>query len=105
MPPDGDAYVIKSVIHDWYDADAIRILAVCRRCMPAGATLLVVDRVLAPPNRGLESKVSDLNMLVSVGGIERTVEEFDALLAQAAFRLERHVPTGGPQDVLEAVPV
>jgi O-methyltransferase len=105
VPADGDAYVLKSVIHDWYDADALRILAACRRSMPSGATLLLVERVLAPPNEGLESKLSDLNMLVNPGGIERTVAEFGALLAQAGFHLERHIPTTGSQDVLEAVPV
>jgi len=104
VPANGDAYVLKSVLHDWYDADALRILAVCRRCMPSGATLIVVDRVLAPPNEGLESKLSDLNMLVNPGGIERTVEGFGALLVQAGFHLERHISTTGPQDVLEAVP-
>lgn len=61
--------------------------------------------MLAPPNQGLEDKLSDLNMLVNPGGIERTVEEFGDLLAQTGFRLDRHVPTTGPQDVLEAVPV
>ena len=105
VPADGDAYLLKSVIHDWYDADALRILAVCRKCMSDGASLLVVERVLAPPNQGLEDKLSDLNMLVNPGGIERTVEEFGDLLAQTGFRLDRHVPTTGPQDVLEAVPV
>jgi O-methyltransferase len=97
--------VLKSVIHDWYDGDAGRILAVFRRSMPGGATLLVLERVLAPANEGLDDKLSDLNMLVNPGGIERTVEEFEALLARAGFRLERHVPNTGAQDVLEAVPV
>ena len=73
--------------------------------MPAGATMLLLERVLAPPNQGLADKLSDLNMLVNPGGIERTLDEFSALLAKAGFRLDRHVPTAGPQDVLEAVPV
>jgi O-methyltransferase/methyltransferase family protein len=36
IPPDGDAYILKSVIHDWDDKEACRILAVCGRCMRPG---------------------------------------------------------------------
>ena len=48
--------------------------------MASGAELFVVERLLAPPNAGAEGKLSDLNMLVNVGGRERTLEEFVVLL-------------------------
>lgn len=105
VPGDGDAYVLKSVIHDWDDAHAGRILAACRSCVPAGSTLLLLERVLAPPNQGLADKLSDLNMLVNPGGMERTRDEFGALLDRSGFRLQKHVSTSGAQAVLEAVPV
>jgi hypothetical protein len=104
IPADGDAYILKSVIHDWDDVEAGRILAVCRRSMPAGAVLIVVERVLAGPNQGLEDKLSDLNMLVNPGGMERSVEEFGSLLGAAGFRVVSIVATGSPYKVIEAVP-
>jgi O-methyltransferase domain len=55
--------------------------------MHPGARLLVVERMLAPPNEGVEAKLSDLNKLVNAGGRERTSEEFTALLASAGFEL------------------
>ena len=105
VPGGGDAYVLKSIIHDWDDEQAGRILTVCRSNMPAGATVFLLERVLAPPNQGLLDKVSDLNMLVNPGGMERTHDEFATLLGKFGFSLQRHIRTSGPQDVLEALPV
>jgi hypothetical protein len=105
IPPDGDAYVLKSVIHDWDDLEAGRILAVCRRCMPAVAVLILVERVLAAPNQGLDDKLSDLNMLVNPGGMERSAEEFEALLGASGFRVVSIGDTGSQFKVIEAVPI
>jgi hypothetical protein len=44
----------------------------------------------------------DMNMLVMLGGRERTSEEFRTLLAKCGFELERVVPTQGMFAVLEA---
>jgi hypothetical protein len=104
VPEGGDAYVMKSVIHDWYDPEALRILESCRRAMSGSAVLLLVERVLEPPNQGLSTKVSDLNMLVNPGGMERTREEYAQLLAGARFQLEQVVQTTTPFRVLQARP-
>jgi hypothetical protein len=104
VPAGGDAYVLKSILHDWGDREAQDILRNCRRAMSADARLLVVERMLAPPNEGLEGKLSDLNMLVNAGGRERTSDEFTALLAGAGFELR--ATTGLPRSrfIIEAIP-
>jgi hypothetical protein len=48
--------------------------------------------------------IADVNMLVQVGGRERTAPEFGALLERADLRLVRVVPTGTLFNLLEAVP-
>jgi hypothetical protein len=90
------------VIHDWEDAESIRILRTVRSAIGAGGTLLLIEHVIGPPNQGRDTKFSDLNMLVSPGGRERTQEEFAALLAAANFRLVRVVDAGA-YAVIEAV--
>jgi hypothetical protein len=105
VPTGADAYLLKSVIHDWYDDDARRILATVRRAAGAESRLLLVERVLPGPNQGLVDKLSDLNMLVNPGGMERTESEYRELLGRAGFRLEQTIPTAGPHHVLEAAPV
>ena len=103
VPSGGDAYILKSIVHDWEDEQAIEILRVCRAAMSPEATLLVIERILAPPNEGADGKFSDLNMLVMPGGRERTEGEFAALLERAGLRLAQTVPTAAGFTVIEAV--
>lgn len=104
VPTGGDGYLLKSILHDWLDDDAADILRTCRRAMGADATLLVVERVLGPPNEGLETKLSDLNMLVMAGGRERSREEFAALFEAGGFTLQGETPTASGFSVLAAAP-
>ncbi len=105
VPGGGDAYILKSVVHDWDDEQSVRILTACRSAMHSGAVLLVMERLIAPPNLGADDKLSDLNMLVGPGGRERTIEEFEDLLERGGFRLTQVIPSGSAMQVLEAVPV
>jgi O-methyltransferase domain/Dimerisation domain len=100
IPPGGDAYVMKAILHDWDDDKAIEILRSCSRAMSPTATLVVIERVIGPPNQIPEAKFSDLNMLVSHGALERTREEFDDLFAKGGFRLDRVIPTRSPLSVI-----
>jgi O-methyltransferase domain/Dimerisation domain len=109
VPGGADAYLLKSVIHDWDDERADAILANCRAAMSPAATLLVVEPVMAdrPRQQDLFSvSYSDLNMLVCTSGRERTEGEFRDLLARAGFALQRIAPcppTG--YDIIEASPL
>ena len=104
VPNGADAYVLKAVIHDWQDAESIRILSVIRHTINAEGTLLLIERLIEPPNEGQEAKFSDLNMLVNTSGQERTRAEFAALLEAAGFRLTQ-VVRSGMYSVLEALPI
>jgi hypothetical protein len=104
VPAGADAYVLKAVIHDWEDDDALRILARCRAAIPDHGTLLVVERDLGAPNEDADAKLSDLNMMVGPGGRERTRDELATLLAAGAFTLERATPTPIGLSVFEARP-
>jgi hypothetical protein len=95
--------LLKSVLHNWRDDEALAILLACRRAAAEGATLLVVERPLGRPNEGAAAKFMDLNMLVSAGGLERTVEEYAALFEQAGFGFLHETPVGDDLSVLEAV--
>jgi O-methyltransferase domain/Dimerisation domain len=105
VPPGGDAYVLKAIIHDWEDPEAVAILRTCRRAMEPEATLLVIEQELGAPNERPPAKFSDLNMLVAPGGQERTRDEYAALFAAAGFEFTRAVPTAGLLHVFEGRPV
>jgi len=95
VPPGGDAYMLRSVIHDWDDEPSIRILTMVRQALAPASRVLLVERVIAPPNEGRDAKFSDLNMLVVPGGRERTREEFETLLMASGLRLACVVDVGG----------
>ncbi len=103
VPAGGDAYVLKTVLHDWGDGDAVAILQVCRQAMGPAATLLVVERLLGGPNEDATAKFVALHMLVMPGGRERTREEFATLLAMAGLHLVSATPTTAGVSVVEAV--
>jgi hypothetical protein len=104
VPEGADAYLLKAVLHDWEDDDALRILARCRAAIPAHGALLVVERDLGAPNEDADAKLSDLNMLVGTGGRERTRDEFAALFAAGGFALQSTTPTAIGLSVFEAHP-
>jgi O-methyltransferase domain/Dimerisation domain len=88
VPGAADAYVMKAILHDWEDAECIAILRNIRARMTGTGVLLIVERVVGPPNEDLEGKLSDLHMLVMPGGRERTAAEWTALLEAGGFRLD-----------------
>jgi hypothetical protein len=93
--PDGaDGHLLKWIVHDWDDDQAVRILDNCRRALGASGTLLLVERLL--PRRAVdapETIAADLTMLVlSPSGRERSEAEFRDLLAAAGLRLTRVLP-------------
>jgi hypothetical protein len=108
IPAVGDAYLFSRVVHDWSDDQAIALLKVCRRSMPDGARVLLIERVLpdlSTPTRQNQSLfLSDLTMLVRTGGRERTHKEFELLLSHAGLCLKTVSPTDGEFSILEAFP-
>jgi hypothetical protein len=102
VPTGGDAYVLKAIIHDWEDHEAIAILSVCREAMAPGAAAVIIERDLGPPNADPDAKFSDLNMLVNPGGRERTYDEYRRLCDQAGLRLAGSTPTASGWAVFEA---
>lgn len=105
VPSGGDVYVMKVILHDWDDGKSIEILRTCRRAMPARSTLIVIERVIGPPNEMPEGKFSDLNMMVQYGAMERTRQEFDDLLRNGGFKMTEIVPTRAAPSIIVAQPV
>lgn len=105
LPARGDLYLLKSVLHNWPDGDAERILQCCRRAMSPRARLLIAERVVPPGNVPSEAKLFDINMLVILGGKERTEEEYRELLRRAGFSLVQVIATKSPHSLIEAQPL
>ena len=106
VPGGYDAYILKSILHDWDDAKATEILKICRQAIPQQSRLLVIEEVVVPRQIvGNPHRFVDLEMLVHFGGKERTESDYDKLMHSAKFSLERVVPIKGSFfSVIEGVP-
>jgi len=83
--PKGDVYVLSTILHDWDDDSAIRILRTIRAAAPTGARLLVIDSVVPDGNEPDGAKWLDLLMLALFAGRERSEAQWRAVLAAGGF--------------------
>ena len=102
LPAGADLYLLKKVIHDWDDTQAIAILQGCARAMSPASRLLLIEPVIALDNEPSFAKLLDLFMLVWPGGRERTMPEHASIIAAAGLELRRSVVTRSPLSILEA---
>ncbi len=105
VPEGADLHLLKQIVHDWDDERATRLLRTCHRALSPRGKLLLIEMVIPPDNQPSPAQAMDLNMLVLLGGRERTEEEYRRLLEEAGFQLERVIPTHSPFSVIEATRV
>ncbi len=105
VPEGGDLYVLKNVLHDWPDDEAVRILRAVRTAAGAGTNVLLVEFVIPDHDREFLGKWADLEMLVCASARERTAAEYGELLHQAGFGMNRVVQTASPFSLVEATSV
>lgn len=101
--PKADAYLLMNIIHDWPDAESIKILSAIRRDMPAHARVLIFETIVPQTPGPHLSKELDIVMLAIPGGMERTQEEYASLASKCGLRLKRMVETMSPYSILEMV--
>lgn len=108
VPAGADAYLLKSVLHNWDDARAALILRNCGQAIVPGGRVVLLERIV--PERysnaagDREIARSDLNMLVGCDGRERTEMQFRELLERGGFALEKVEPMAGELSALVARP-
>lgn len=102
VPEGGDAYLLSNILHNHQDAEAAALLDRIRQAMAPGGRVVVVDFLL-----GEEADLAallDLELMVTLDGRQRTLDEFEALLAKAGFDEPTVHATPTPLSVIEAEP-
>jgi hypothetical protein len=104
VPSGCDAYLMKHIIHDWSDQHCRTILSLMRQQLPREGRVLVCEMIVPADSSPAPAKMLDIEMLVmTVGGRERTAEEFGDLFSSAGLRLGRVVTTKSPICVIEGL--
>jgi AraC-like DNA-binding protein len=104
IPVGADLYLLNGVLQQWDDPHARAILANCRKAMPAGARLAIIERLL--PEHAADDPAAimlDLHMMAITGGRVRSVDEIGALLSDAGLTLAKATKTPSGLCVIEAV--
>lgn len=103
-----DVYILRVVLHDWHDDEALAILKNVRAAIgDSNATLALIE---ITPDDGLRENMEgrlamDIQMLVCCDGRERGKADWQALFRQSGFHLKGVIPMRGFFKVVEAVPV
>jgi len=102
--PVADAYILMEVIHDWNDDASRRILRGVRRAARAHAKLLLIEALL--PNESAPNWPTTLDIvMLTIGGRQRTLEEYAELLREAGFAMTRDIDTHSGISIIEATAI
>lgn len=92
--PGGDVHLLSTILHDWPDDDARRILETVHAAATPESRLVLIEAVIQAGNDPSGAKWLDLLMLVIAGGRERTEEQWRALLESAGWEPVNFHETG-----------
>jgi hypothetical protein len=101
--PAADLYLLKHILHDWKDREAVQIIKGCREAMRPGGRVIVIERILDEVGEPGLAPLMDLNMMVMLTGRERTLAEYCGLLKNAGLRFSKSTPLRSQMVVIEAV--
>ncbi|KAI4668844.1 uncharacterized protein J4E78_002672 [Alternaria triticimaculans] len=80
-------YYFRHIMHDWTDEDCIRILSNIVPAMGPKSRILIDEVVLPETKVPWQVAMMDLAMMASLGGIERSKEDWMKLLGSAGLKI------------------
>lgn len=102
--PAADAYILMEVIHDWDDDASRKILRAVRRAARAHAKVLLIEALL--PNASAPNWPTTLDIvMLTIGGRQRTLEEYAELLRVSGFTMTRDIATPSGISIIEATAI
>ncbi|KAF4556112.1 O-methyltransferase domain-containing protein 12 [Elsinoe fawcettii] len=105
---DVDYFVLRSILHDWPDEDAVSILKNLVPAMKTSTKIIVMDIVANSSGQSpLQQKLStylDLNMMMMYGAEERTEQKWKNLVAKAGMEIVKTTtPEGSAVSLIDVV--
>jgi hypothetical protein len=95
------AYYLRYIFHDWPDDECVTILKhIASAMQPGYSKLLIFEWVLPAKNVPLYPALLDINMMALLNGMERTEEQWTALLSQAGLKIVKFWSVGSESEGL-----
>lgn len=102
LPSGGDLYLLKNVLSDWPDRQAVAILRRCADAARPGGRVAVINGVSPDDGSGPDP---ELLMMVLVGGRGRTLAQFRSLARQAGLDVSATGSRRSGRLTVECVPL
>jgi len=92
LPAGADLYLLKSILNDWPDQEALQILSRCAQAARPGGRLVIMGGVF--PDDSISSSLTP--EMILLGGKSRTLTEFQELATQAGLQVQAagQLPSG-----------
>ncbi|KAK9792048.1 hypothetical protein WJX73_004833 [Symbiochloris irregularis] len=105
---DGDAFLLRQILHDWSDKQVIEILKSCRRAMGASSSrLLIVEQGVGNKllDRICGARQVDIHMMGALNGAERSPQQWQQLLSASGFAFNGVDYVRSPFNIVQALPI
>jgi hypothetical protein len=90
LPVGADGYLLSSILHNWNDEAAARIVRRCADAASSAGSVFVVDYF----NEQSAQTAGDLRMLCYFGGRQHTLEQLSELAAPTGLQITSVLPAG-----------
>jgi len=97
-------------LHDWGDADCIKILKNCKKAIPprdAGGKVIILDKVIGGQSSNIKHKETQVLFdlfIMFVNGVERDEQEWKKVIFEAGFSDYKIIPILGVRSIIEVYP-
>jgi len=102
LPSGADLYLLKSVLSDWPDRDALMILKRCAEAARPSGRVILVNGVSPNDNGPVHPSIL---MMLLVGGKERGLSEFRTLARKAGLEVQSTEKQVSERFIVECVPL
>jgi hypothetical protein len=100
LPAGRDLYLLKSVLGDWPDREALEILKRCAEAARPSGRIMILSGVVPDDNVPPE-----LLMMVLIGGKDRSLPEFRKLAGEAGLQVRKAGPLESGRYAVECRPL
>jgi len=102
LPLKADAILLRHILHDWQEEDAIIILKRCREALKPNGVLLIGEAIIEDAETLTVPLRLDLMMMTFFDGAERTLEEYRELVGKAGLEISAVITINPVLSIMEA---
>ncbi|CAO2163958.1 unnamed protein product [Urochloa humidicola] len=108
--PSANVVFLKWVLHDWEDADCVKILRNCKKAIPTkekGGKVIILDIVVgagSSEQKNVETQVLFDLMIMFINGIQRDEQQWRKIFIEAEFTDYKIIPVLGVRSIIEVYP-